>query len=194
MPLTKTGYKTLCVNKAATNYSTGLLLMIWDTRKVDEWILKSTRPHTNRLLYNIYLVCKTFLPPLKWSVGQGNVFTRICYSVHRGEGVSIWTETLHPLPPERPPGQKPPSTQIGTLHTWTERLPDRDLPWTETPPWIETPMDRDHLDRETTGQRPPMDREPPWTETLYGQKPPDKDPHGQRLLWIVKFEMYNNFK
>ena len=46
----------------------------------------------------------------KQSLGQGNVFTRICYSVHRVEGVSVRG------------GLSPPP------HTL-----DRETPWTETP-------------------------------------------------------------
>ena len=47
----------------------------------------------------------------KWSLGQGNVFTGMCQSVHGGGG----------LPPDRDP-------------PWTETGPGQRSPWTETPP------------------------------------------------------------
>ena len=57
---------------------------------MDEWILKSTRPHTNQLVHSIYHIYKTFTDKLikthKQSLGQGNIFTPVCHSVHRGEG------------------------------------------------------------------------------------------------------------
>ena len=44
----------------------------------------------------------------------------------------------------------------------------------QRPPWTETPLDRD-----TTGQIPPGQR-PPWTETPLDRDPLDRDPPGQR--------------
>ena len=48
--------------------------------------------------------------PFTLSLGQGNVFTRVCHSVHRGEGVSVrGTET--------PPGQRPSNGQRTPLYS-----------------------------------------------------------------------------
>ena len=66
---------------------------------------------------------------------QGNVFTGVCDSVHRGEGVSL-RET----------------------HVQTETPLDRD-PQTETP-WTETPWTETTLDRDSPGQRPPPRQRP----------------------------------
>ena len=67
---------------------------------------------------------------------------------------------------------------------WTE------IPWTETsPPFTETPLDRDppiqrHLPGQAPpGQRPPMDREPPRQRPpMDGEPPGQRPPSGQRRL------------
>ena len=103
---------------------------------------------------------------------QGNVFTGVCDSVHRGEGVSVretpWTET--PLPVQRPPF---PRTETPL---WIDP-PDRDpLPQTENPlPETDPPSPGQ---RPPSGQRPPPDRDPP-RQRLPRQRPPaplDRDP------------------
>ena len=71
------------------------------------------------------------------------------------------------------PDRKPPLTENSR-----ERDPPRQRSPGQRPPWTETHLDRDLLDRDhspwtetPTGQRPPLDRDPHWTET-----PPDRDP------------------
>ena len=94
---------------------------------------------------------------------EGNVFTPVCDSVHRGEGVSVYGDALDREPSDRdPPGQRPPGRDPPAqtpLHR--DRL-------------IEIPLDRDPPDRDHPEQRPP------WTETPT-QRPPTQTP-GQRLI------------
>ena len=73
---------------------------------------------------------------------QGNVFTRVCDSVHRGRGYRDPTGQRPPLdrdprtetpldtdpPRQRSPGQKPPDRDPRT-----ETLLDRESPWIKTP-------------------------------------------------------------
>ena len=67
-------------------------------------------------------------------------------------------------------------------------LPDRDPPG-QRPPWTETLLDRDPLDRNTPRQRLLRDRDPagqrpPWTETPLDRDPPVQRLPGQRSPWI----------
>ena len=99
----------------------------------------------------------------KRSLGKGNVFTPVCYSV-QGEGRgSPWTETpwaetlLYRDPLDRdpqPPGQRPSRQR----HT----------------------QDRDPPDRDSLGPRP----QPPWTETLPTETSPDRDPPDRDPLTV----------
>ena len=43
--------------------------------------------------WKLFLCCVYFVLFIHWGGGQSNVFTRVCHSVYRGEGVSLWTET-----------------------------------------------------------------------------------------------------
>ena len=97
---------------------------------------------------SLFLCCAVYISRVitvrKRSWGQGNVFTAVCHSVHRVEGVSL-TVIL--------PGQNPPP--------WTDRDPlDRDTTWTETP-----------LNRDPTAKRPPWTKNTPRTETPPQQRP-----------------------
>ena len=59
-----------------------------------------------------------FLLPPATKLGQGNIFTGVCDSVHRGEGLSQCMMGYHPHPPldqaGTPPDQAPPLDQAGT--------------------------------------------------------------------------------
>ena len=98
----------------------------------------------------------------KRSFGQGNIFTPVCHSVHRG-GVSAPNfrggrgvpgevpPRQTPLPPGRhPPGRHPPG-----------RHPPGQAPPRQAPPWQAPP-------RAGT----PPGRHPPWAGTPPGQAPP----------------------
>ena len=92
----------------------------------------------------------------KQSLGQGNIFTPVCHSVHRG-GVCLsacW-DTTPPLPP-------------GTRH----------LPWSRpNPPGPSTPSSRPPWD-----QAPPRSRPPPRAEHAgrYGQRVGGTHPTGMQ--------------
>ena len=67
-------------------------------------------------------------------LGQGNVFTGVCDSVHRGGVLPQCMLGCHPLPPEqRPPGCRPP----GSRHP-----PGADIPREQTPPRPDTPPEQ----------------------------------------------------
>ena len=86
------------------------------------------------LCYHEKWVRNPLLPPAT-KLRQGNVFTRVCDSVHRrGEGVFVRETLLDRDPPNRDP-------------SWTENPPrmDRDPPYGQKPP----------------GQRPDRQKPPP---------------------------------
>ena len=88
----------------------------------------------------------------KRSFGQGNIFTPVCHSVHRG----VWGEGFSlPDPPgmETPPEQTPP--------------PDGEPPQMETPPGWRTPPD---------GEPPPGWRAPRMENPPRWRTPPDGEP------------------
>ena len=66
-------------------------------------------------IVRLYNCVQSITTARKQSLGQGNVFTPVCRSVHRGEGVSVRGVSLEETPPERDlPKQRPPWTE--TLH------------------------------------------------------------------------------
>ena len=86
-----------------------LILLGW-TLTPRGWVLTSSGIHGPGILRDmvdqraVCILLECFLITAhKWSLGQGNIFTCVCHSIHRGRGLS--------------PGG----------------LPDRDAPWTENP-------------------------------------------------------------
>ena len=75
-----------------------------------------------------FYIILTFLPPAtKWQ--QGNVFTPVCHSVHRGALCQGETDTPYTeTPGQRPPGERPPDRD--SLH----RDPPRQRPSKQRPP------------------------------------------------------------
>ena len=114
-------------------------------------------------------VCRIFkerITARKRSLGQGNIFAPVCYSVHRGGSTWAGTPsagTPNPPPPGRytplgrynPPGRYTP-WQVHLTGRYTPRqvLPGRYTPWAGTPPgrythpWAGTPT----LGRYTPGR------------------------------------------
>ena len=96
--------------------------------------------------YMYIIFCEIIITARKQNLGQGNVFTCICHSVHKGKGSLsrrglLDREALDRGPVERgTPEQRPPEQRP---------LLDRDPPWTETP----------------SGQRPPSEQRPSQTDT-----------------------------
>ena len=111
----------------------------------------------------------------KRSLGQGNIFTPVCHSVHRGG-----------LPSRRPPGKEAPpgrETSLGRRHPPARETP---LGWRH-PPWQGDPPGRRHPRQgDPPGRRyPPGGRHPlPWE----GGTPPSREtprkesPPPRRLL------------
>ena len=65
----------------------------------------------------IFLLPKHIFTARKRSLGQGNIFTPVCHSVHRGWSASVHAGIPHPPPPG--PGPTPPSPRSrppGTRH------------------------------------------------------------------------------
>ena len=92
----------------------------------------------------------------QWSCGQGNIFTPVCHSVHRG---GWWYPTRH--------WGRPPQTR----HTTT--------PLDQTPPWPDTPWTR-HTTPQTIHSPPGPDPPGPGTTPQSTQPPP-----GSRLRHTV---------
>ena len=95
------------------------------------------------------------LLPAATKLGQGNVFTGVCDSVHRGGGVCLsacWDTT--PPKSRQPPGSRhPPRSRHDPLE---ETRP----PWEQTPPRSDTPLGAD-----TPQIRPPPEQTPPEPDT-----------------------------
>ena len=99
---------------------------------------------------------------------QGNVFTSICHSVHRG----CWqTPPCACTPPARHP--------LGQTLLW-QTPPGQTPLWADTPghksPWADTPW-ADTRTRQTspTGQTPPLGRHPPGRHPPWPDNPPPAD-------------------
>ena len=73
--------------------------------------------------YNIYIKHYTDNLPPTTKLGQGNIFTGICDSVHRGRG----SASVHSGIPPPPQDQAPPRTRHppGTRHTPRDQAPPR---------------------------------------------------------------------
>ena len=103
-------------------------------------------------------VCRIFkerITARKRSLGQGNIFAPVCYSVHRGPSTwagTPWAGTPNPPPAGTPPRQvQPPGRytpwQVHPTGRYTPRqvqplmqvLPGRYTPWAGTPPGRYTP-------------------------------------------------------
>ena len=95
------------------------------------------------------------LLPAATKLGQGNVFTGVCDSVHR-RGLPQCMLRYHPLPPDQtPPGADTPPPlgpdPPGSRHTPLSRHP--------TPPWEQTPPEQTQPPR--SRHPPPRSRPPP---------------------------------
>ena len=98
-----------------------------------------------------FLILKYSLLPAATKLGQGNVFTGVCDSVHSGGGVSasVHAGIPHPTSHPGPPGIRPLLEQ--------------------TPPRDKTPQSR---------HSHPPGPDPPGADTSLGQDPPGPDPPG----------------
>ena len=96
------------------------------------------------------------LLPAATKLGQGNVFTGVCDSVHRG-GLPQCMLGYHPPPQTKPPREQTPP-------------PGTRPPWEQTPPpGADTPH--------PPGSRPPLSRHTPQEQT---PSPPEQTPPGSR--------------
>ena len=89
------------------------------------------------------------------SCGQGNIFTPVCHSVHRGEGGSASVHAGIPPPDTRPP---PPPGADTLPPPWTPDPPDTrpPLPRHQTPPWTpDTPHPPDTRTPPSPGKQTP---------------------------------------
>ena len=128
---------------------------------------KVSAMHIANLVYflSIYL-------PAATKLGQGNVFTGVCDSVHRGGCLpQCMLGCQHPPGRQTPPGADTPPPP-----------PDQTPPRAATP-WTRHPPGADTLPREDTPQRrhPPGADTSPWeqTHTPLGADPPDQTPPEQ---------------
>ena len=117
-------------------------------------------------------------------LGQGNVFTGVCDSVNKGEGVSA---SVHAGIPNTPQGRHPPA--LDTLPP-----PGADIPLGADAPWEQTPPRSRHLSgadtpqsRHPPGSRHPPEQTPPWEQTtpqsrhpLGSDTPQNRHPPGSR--------------
>ena len=110
---------------------------------------------------------------LQRSCGQGNIFTPVCHSVHRGESASVHAEIPHP------PGADTPQSRHPLEHTHPTGADTR---LEQTPPGADTP--RADTPPEQT---PPRVDTPPEVDTPRNSHPPGADTPspGSRLRHTV---------
>ena len=101
------------------------------------------------------------LLPAATKLGQGNVFTGVCDSVHRGGSLAGRT----PSGKETPLEQTPPRARLPA--PWDQIPPGADM---QTPPCDQTPRSRPPLGPDPPGSRPPWDHTP-WEQTPREQTP-----------------------
>ena len=105
---------------------------------------------------------RTFTTARKRSLGQGNVFTPVCHSVHRGKGVCL----TPPHPECRPGGEVGQTTQADSpLNADSSPL--------DANSWMQTPLDADPLDADPPDADPRM--QTPQMQTPLDADPPDAD-------------------
>ena len=133
-----------------------------------EWLLyvKSRRANSIfcALLLSNFWVFVYYRP--QRSCGQGNVFIRVCDSVHRGVCLSACWET--PQKGDPPEGDPP-----GRRHPPEGGTPGKETPWKKTPlpqegdfPEGGTPLEGDPTGKETAPRRRhPPERRPPRRRT-----------------------------
>ena len=105
------------------------------------------------LLLKVLLSC--YRP--QQSCGQGNIFTPVCHSVHKGGFClnACWDTP----PPEQTPLGHPPGADT--------HPPEQTLPWEQTPPKQTPPWSR----------HPPPEQTPPWEQT----PPPSRETPPSRV-------------
>ena len=89
------------------------------------------------------------------SCGQGNIFTLVCHSVHRGVSASVHAGIPHPPGADTPWEQTPPGA---VTPTGADTPLAADTPRQQTPPWQQTPPRSRHPPR---ADNPPEQTPPP---------------------------------
>ena len=140
-------------------------MLLSTEENVYEFVTSSTGSPKQRSLSSSHVKKKqlVFLPAAT-KLGQGNVFTGVCDSVHGGEGGLCLSASWDTPPPRsRHPQQTPPREQ--------------------TSPWEQTPWSRSPGSRHPKEQTPPQEQTPPsplGAEPPREQTPPGADPPGSR--------------
>ena len=93
------------------------------------------------------------------SCGQGNIFTPVCHSVHRGVSASVHAGIPPPPGAETPWEQTPPQSRQPPR----SRHPLEQTPSEQTPPWSRHPPPGADIPQEQTSPEytPPRSRHPP---------------------------------
>ena len=125
----------------------------------------------------IIIVVDNYWP--QWSCGQGNVFTGVCYSVHRWGclpqcmlGYHTPQEQTPPPPRGRhhprnrhPQSRHPPQEADTPTHPRSRHPPEADTPWVQTPPRSRHPPKKQTSPRADTPQSRPPRADPPRADT-----------------------------
>ena len=120
--------------------------------------------------------------PAATKLGQGNVFTGVCDSVHRGGGLPqcmlgrqppLGPETHPPDQADPPSGTRYPTPGPGRHHPPGTRDPPTPLPRPGRPPWDQRPTSQTRQTPPSTRDPPPRTRQtPPGPETPPGKQMP----------------------
>ena len=104
-------------------------------------------------------------------LGQGNVFTGVCDSVHSGGSASVHAGIPNP-PRADPPKSRPPRSIP----------PGADPPWEQTPP-EQIPPGTDPPRADSPRSRPPSGKQTP----AYGQRAPGTHPTGMHSCYYYYY-------
>ena len=133
-----------------------------------------------------YWLKVTFYRPQR-SCGQGNIFTPVCHSVHRGGG----SASMHAGIPT-PWDQTPPSPQ-------SRCPPSRHPPGADTPPGPDPPRPGTTWSRHPLDQTPPLGAETPppradtpWKQTpAYSLRATSTHPTGMHSCWPKILQLWS---
>ena len=127
----------------------------------------------------------------KRSLGQGNIFTPVCHSVHKGGSASVHAG-IPPTPDQAPPlDQAPPEqTPPGTRHPLGPGTSTgQGTPWNR-PPWNQVPFPH----QAPPGPGTPQDQAPPGAEHAgrYGQRVGGTHPTGMQSCYFVTLSQHGH--
>ena len=118
--------------------------------------------------------------PAATKLGQGNVFTGVCDSVHRGCLPQCMLGYTPPPGSRHPPGVDPMEQTPRSRHPPQQTPPRADTPWRRHPPGVDTPREQTpRAGTDTPREQTPQEQTPAPGQAP-GSRPPPRDRHPPR--------------